>query len=75
LKYKKNLNDISFGHNSYRNKNESFKKSLEESLIKHADTIQYLKIDWNPITGILSHLKNSLSLEIKVPYDINWKIF
>ena len=53
--------------------NESFNKSLEESLIKHADTIQYLRISWTPTTRILSYLANLLSLEINnEPYNTNW---
>jgi len=42
----------------------SINKSLEESLIKHADTVQYFRIDYIPITRILSYFVNLLCLEI-----------
>ncbi|PKY45545.1 hypothetical protein RhiirA4_460163 [Rhizophagus irregularis] len=48
-------------------RNESFYKSIEESLIKHADTIRYLIIGWSPTTRFLSHFVNLLSLEIEMP--------
>jgi hypothetical protein len=51
---------------------ESFYKTLEETSIKHANTLQYLKIDWKPMTRFLSYLVNLLSLEINVTKDINW---
>ncbi|PKK64012.1 hypothetical protein RhiirC2_811789 [Rhizophagus irregularis] len=53
-------------------KHESFYKSLEESLIKHADTVQYLRISWNPTTRFLSYFVNLLYLEIHKPYFRNW---
>ncbi|GBB94934.1 hypothetical protein RclHR1_24440003 [Rhizophagus clarus] len=54
------------------NRSESFNKSLEKSLIKHADTIQYLRIEWEPvIKGFLSYFVNLLSLEIYLPIFIN----
>ena len=54
-------------------KAESF-NNLEESLIKHADTIQSLTIGWKPITNFLSHLKNliSLKLELSLAFGKNW---
>lgn len=45
-------------------------KTLEESLIKCADTIQYLRIFWEPLTKSLLYLVN---LEIKSHSDTNWK--
>ena len=39
---------------------------LRESLIKRADTVQHLEIDWRPVTKILSHLVNLVSLDIAV---------
>ncbi len=48
------------------------KKPLEKSLIKHADTIQYLRIGWKPNTRFLSYLVNLVSLEINSPrYSLN----
>ncbi|GBC05427.1 hypothetical protein RclHR1_06210012 [Rhizophagus clarus] len=68
----KNLNDFSlFNFSSF--KNESFYKSLEESLIKHADTIQYLRISWNPTTKFLSYFVNLLTLKIVMPFYNNWE--
>ncbi|CAB5387798.1 unnamed protein product [Rhizophagus irregularis] len=55
-----NLNDVKFASMI---EDESIYKTLEESLIKHADTIQHLKIGWKPITRFLSHFTNLLSLE------------
>jgi hypothetical protein len=49
---------------------ELFYKTLEETLIKHANTFQYLKIVWKPITR--SYLVNLLSLEINATKDVNW---
>jgi hypothetical protein len=63
-----NLNHVSFSGML----NESFHKSLEESLIKHADTIQYLKIGWAPITKFLSYLTNLLRFEIYYIDFIKW---
>src|SRR6266542_57890 len=63
IEVQKNLNDISFCYNSG---NKPFNKSLEESLIKHANTIQYLRVAWEPITNIFSYLVNLLSLEINL---------
>ncbi|CAG8659094.1 2553_t:CDS:2 [Rhizophagus irregularis] len=64
------LNDVSFIDLTRMNK--SLHKSLEESLIKHADTIQYLRMDWLPYTRILSYLVNLLSFEIDLPYNKNF---
>ncbi|RGB43396.1 hypothetical protein C1646_680881 [Rhizophagus diaphanus] len=78
IEVQKNLHDVSFigiHYDSSQKKinDESFYKSLEESLIKHADTIQYLKIDWIPITGFLSYLVNLSILEICNGWnDINY---
>ncbi|GBC18910.2 hypothetical protein GLOIN_2v1878750 [Rhizophagus irregularis DAOM 181602=DAOM 197198] len=50
-----------------------FRISFEESLIKHADTIQYLKIDDKPITKLLSYLVNLISIEMDDPfYNTCW---
>ena len=71
IKAQKNLSNVHF---SCQIRNESFCKLLEESLIKHADTIQSLTIGWKPITKVLSHLKNliSLKLELSLAYDKSW---
>jgi hypothetical protein len=52
--------------------NKSLNRSLEKSLVKHADTIQYLKIGWAPITRFLSHLTNLLRFEIYYIYFVRW---
>ncbi|EXX53059.1 uncharacterized protein OCT59_029381 [Rhizophagus irregularis] len=46
------------------NSDESFCRSLENSLIKHADTIQNFKIIKQPATSILSSLVNLNRLEL-----------
>ncbi|RIA92891.1 hypothetical protein C1645_820084 [Glomus cerebriforme] len=51
---------------------EPFCKSLEESLIQHVETVQYLRIDWKPITKILSYLENLVSLEIFSSHHTDW---
>ncbi|GBC05418.1 hypothetical protein RclHR1_06210003 [Rhizophagus clarus] len=72
IEVQKNLNDIGFIYRSYNRRDEKFNKSLEESLIKHVNTIKYLRIDWKPITRILSYLVNLLGLEINMPHFTNW---
>jgi hypothetical protein len=56
--------------------NETIVRPIEESLIKCADTIQYLRINWKPVTKLFSYLENLLSLEI-IPFrhkiGIIWK--
>ena len=54
-------------------------KAFEESLIKHADTIQYLQIRCAPITKFLSNFVNLICLEICVFWleledltNLNW---
>ncbi|CAB5357392.1 unnamed protein product [Rhizophagus irregularis] len=73
IEAQKNLNEVYFV--CFTNKrNESYRKTLEETLIKNADTIKYLRIGWNPTTKILSHLVNLISLDISVSLSIvtNW---
>ncbi|PKY27568.1 hypothetical protein RhiirB3_443340 [Rhizophagus irregularis] len=81
IEVQKKLNNVSFigpykGSRAIINiiEDESIYKSLEESLIKHVDTIQYLRMDWKPITKILSYLVNLFRLEIStcLPYPTNW---
>jgi hypothetical protein len=57
----KKLLNIYFITNSV---NEPFRKALENSLIGHANTIQYFKINRKPITNILSSLVNLKILEL-----------
>ncbi|PKK62774.1 hypothetical protein RhiirC2_789866 [Rhizophagus irregularis] len=77
----KNLNQVNLTYdNEDYISNDTFEycqKPLEESLIKHADTIQYLRMDWEPITNLLSYLINLVSLDLSylthlrsMPY--NW---
>ena len=56
-----NLNDVRF---SCQFKNKELHTTLEESLIKHANTIQYLRITWIPVTKTFSYLVNLISLDI-----------
>ncbi|CAB5382933.1 unnamed protein product [Rhizophagus irregularis] len=58
IEAQKNLKEVSLIHDYYIKINESYHKILEESLIKCANTVQYLKIDWKPITNFLSYLVN-----------------
>ncbi|GBC45424.2 hypothetical protein RhiirA1_454357 [Rhizophagus irregularis] len=71
IEVQKNLNIVNLIHRGrLKKRKESFNKSLEESLIKHANTIQYLRIEWKPITRFLSYFVNLLNLEIYLPYNI-----
>src|SRR5581483_3412585 len=71
IEVQKNINDVSFIY--YSEKKESFNKSFEESMIKHADTVQYLKITWKPITKFLLYFVNLLSLEINMRLFTAWE--
>ncbi|PKY26974.1 hypothetical protein RhiirB3_528927 [Rhizophagus irregularis] len=71
IEAQKNLKEVSLIHDYYIKINESYHKILEESLIKCANTVQYLKIDWKPITNFLSYLVNLVSLELSYFYT-NW---
>lgn len=53
---------------------EIYRQTLEELLIKCADTVQHLKINWNPVTKFLSYLVNLVSLEIMNFVDCFFKI-
>uniref|UniRef100_U9UWA9 Uncharacterized protein n=1 Tax=Rhizophagus irregularis (strain DAOM 181602 / DAOM 197198 / MUCL 43194) TaxID=747089 RepID=U9UWA9_RHIID len=53
----KNLNEVIFNNQYLVTLKEYIVRPLEEALIKCADTIQYLKIDWKPVTNLFSHLK------------------
>ncbi|CAG8776074.1 5449_t:CDS:1, partial [Rhizophagus irregularis] len=39
-----------------------------ELLIKKADTIQHLRLDWEPVTEVLSHLVNLKILDMDTPF-------
>ncbi|GBB93433.1 hypothetical protein RclHR1_02170014 [Rhizophagus clarus] len=68
----KELNNICYS--IHRSHNESFYKPLEESLIKHMNTIQYLKIDKESSAKLLLHFVNLISLEILASSDAAyWK--
>jgi len=66
IEVQKNLNEVEFIC-----RDEQLRESLEESLIKHADTIQHLIIDWKPFTRILLYLVNLISLEIYLNSNSN----
>src|SRR5437764_5272137 len=74
IEAQKNLNSITIS-NSVTARNAPFYENFEKALIKHADTVQHLKIDWNPVTKILSHLVNLVSLDIDVTFGPNWGNF
>ncbi|RIA98328.1 hypothetical protein C1645_812892 [Glomus cerebriforme] len=53
-----------------------FHEILENSLIKHANTLQYFKITEQPITNILSSLRNLKILEMEdynIHFFIKWR--
>ncbi|RIA83536.1 hypothetical protein C1645_833668 [Glomus cerebriforme] len=76
IEAQKNLKQVYFVW--FTNKrNESYRKSLEESLIKNSTNIQNFSLCWKPITEILSYLVNLLSLELNLSFynlfqDTNW---
>ncbi|GBB88580.1 hypothetical protein RclHR1_15110003 [Rhizophagus clarus] len=72
IEVQKNLKEVNFFSEFITGLNESYRKALEESLIKCSDTIQHLKISWIPLTKFLSNLVNLVSLEIKAFNDTNW---
>ncbi|EXX55692.1 uncharacterized protein OCT59_016964 [Rhizophagus irregularis] len=75
IEVQKRLNDVDFTDDYYNNglnTNKSFYKSLEESLIRHAETVHYLRMDWKPITRLLSYLPNLLSLEFNITHTKCW---
>ncbi|PKC64393.1 hypothetical protein RhiirA1_462478 [Rhizophagus irregularis] len=71
----KNLKEVKLIYKCLLINNESIIRPLEESLIKCADTIQYLRIDWKPVTKLFSYLVNLLSLEINAFGHKNWNHF
>jgi hypothetical protein len=69
IESQRNLNHLS---GNLGKKDVLFCKVLENTLIKHANNIQYLKISWEPVTTILSYLGNLKSLEINSRHNTNW---
>ncbi|RGB43404.1 hypothetical protein C1646_749789 [Rhizophagus diaphanus] len=69
IEAQKNLNEVHLFNYSVT---ESFEGLIEESLIKHADTIQYLRIRSVPVTKFLSYLVNLSSLEIEFMDSNTW---
>ncbi|RIA92252.1 hypothetical protein C1645_820935 [Glomus cerebriforme] len=60
-------------YGSYSKNDDSFCKILENSLIKHSNTIQYFKITKHPITKLLSSFINLKILELDDDFrDITW---
>jgi hypothetical protein len=62
IEVQKKLININLTRHTYDN--ESFCKVLENSLIKHANTIQYCKVTRQPSTKFLSSLENLKELEL-----------
>ncbi|RIA80088.1 hypothetical protein C1645_839323 [Glomus cerebriforme] len=55
---------IFFGYTQIFNFDDSFYENIENSLIKHANTIQHFKITEQPMTNFLSFLVNLKTLEL-----------
>ncbi|GES99701.1 hypothetical protein GLOIN_2v1789107 [Rhizophagus clarus] len=70
IEVQKNLKEVNF-FCGYISDNATYRKTLEESLTQCADTLQYLRIEWKPITNHLSNLVNLVSLKIKDSYKMN----
>ncbi|GBC05289.1 hypothetical protein RclHR1_06150015 [Rhizophagus clarus] len=69
IESQKNLKEITFN----RFPSKADQKSLEEAIIKSANTIQHVKLDWKPFTKILTYLVNLTSLEICLKYNMKWE--
>jgi hypothetical protein len=69
-----NLNEVYFDRCRNDKSNETYRKTIEESIIKSASTIQHLIIKWKPITNILLHLVNliSLNIDLSCGYPLNY---
>ncbi|GBB94113.1 hypothetical protein RclHR1_22950001 [Rhizophagus clarus] len=74
IEAQKNLKEVNLTCKGTVINDDPYHKAIEESLIKCADTIQYLRINWEPITKFLSHLVNLVSLDLRYLFynDINW---
>jgi hypothetical protein len=62
IEAQKKLFNINLTRHTYNN--DSFCEILENSLIKHANTVQYCKITRRPSTNLLSSFKNLKELEL-----------
>ncbi|PKY18354.1 hypothetical protein RhiirB3_431149 [Rhizophagus irregularis] len=62
IEVQKSLKEVIFRNS--RGTNETYCKLLENSLITYADSVQYLRIDWKPITEFLSNFVNLVSLDL-----------
>ncbi|RGB43413.1 hypothetical protein C1646_749802 [Rhizophagus diaphanus] len=71
IEVQKNLNDVNFKSPPFV-RCDRFNKTFEESLIKHADTIKYLRINWKPNTSILSYLVNLVSIDLNDNRNEDW---
>ena len=74
IEAQRNLNH--FNVSLARLKDKLIHNNIEESLIKHADTIQHLQIlsnNFGIVTNFLSYLVNLVSLECKDSNNGNWK--
>ncbi|GBC05006.1 hypothetical protein RclHR1_00060019 [Rhizophagus clarus] len=58
--------------NYYDTNNESFHKTLENSLIKRSNTIRNLKLNKQPTVNILSSFNNLISLELDCGCSYEW---
>ncbi|RGB43403.1 hypothetical protein C1646_749788 [Rhizophagus diaphanus] len=74
IEAQKKLVDVHLVYFYTNMRNEPYCKTLEESLIKNSDTIQYLRIGWKPTTNILTSLVNLISLDINLNLlgNTNW---
>ncbi|RIA85131.1 hypothetical protein C1645_831246 [Glomus cerebriforme] len=76
IKAQRNLNDVQLICRNYNDYQSSlrYRETLEETLIKNANTIRYLRISWLPITNILSCFVNLINLDIEAIVDskTNW---
>ncbi|EXX62478.1 uncharacterized protein OCT59_027139 [Rhizophagus irregularis] len=74
IEAQKKLVDVHLVYFYTNMRNEPYCKTLEESLIKNSDTIQYLRIGWKPTTKILTSLVNLISLDINLNLlgNTNW---
>jgi hypothetical protein len=71
IEAQKDLKEVNIFYSNFLD-NTPYCKTLEKSLVKFADTIQYLKIDWIPITNYLSYLVNLVSLKIQGTYNVDY---
>jgi hypothetical protein len=70
IEVQKKILNINLTRSSYIN--ESYYKNLENSLIKHANTIQYYKVTGRPSTKLLSSFVNLNILELDGSNILEW---